>query len=66
MACSGLTVWIRLTTGRRYYRCTDAYKKDAMCRERYVRADALEQAVREELAKVPADPERLIGEARRV
>ena len=51
-----------------YYRCRRAFAgaKHDRCPTVYVRADALEQAVREEAARVLANPEVVLVEAERV
>lgn len=51
----------------RYYHCPNGSSGPGItrCEARYIRADEVEQAVRERVAEVLADPERLIAEVRR-
>lgn len=57
----------RSTNGHRYYRCTKGSSGpgETTCDSKYVRADALEHLVREELAALLADPERVLAEVKR-
>lgn len=67
--CGASMVGQTLQRGRyRYYRCRKAFAgpRHDRCGSRYVRADALEQAVLEEAAAVLSRPDVVLGELRRL
>jgi site-specific DNA recombinase len=68
LECGRAMVGQTLKGQYRYYRCRRAFAgpKHDRCTALYVRADVLEQAVKEEAARVLANPELVIAEAERV
>lgn len=69
LACATPMVGQALMQGQyRYYRCRRSFAGhlEGVCGSRYVRADLLEATVRRELARVIAEPARLLDEARRL
>lgn len=68
-SCGAPMVGQVLMKGRyAYYRCRSRYvgREDSTCPSKYVRCEALEDAVRSSLLDVLANPQRIIEEARRL